>query len=313
MQHNKNNPLVSIIVITYNSAKFVLETLESAKSQTYKNIELIISDDGSTDNTVELCREWLQRNKERFVRTQLINVEQNTGIPANCNRGLKAAQGEWVKFIAGDDVLMDTCIESNIVNINKNSDIEIQFSRLIPFKIIDSKIETYNDKFLDNNLKKYLLSNEMQYEALLENNFVSAPTSFINRELIKKIGGFDESIKGIEDYPFWLKASKIGIKFHFFECETVKYRRHENNSSIPSKMLLLERKVFFKYIFFELFQRNPVKVYNKFIYYLFIPLIIKSKYFKLFYILSPMIMKSLIKQLYLKRHNRNNENCINNV
>ena len=60
-----NNPLVSIIVITYNSAKFVLETLESAKAQTYQNIELIISDDGSTDNTVQICREWLKNNEEQ--------------------------------------------------------------------------------------------------------------------------------------------------------------------------------------------------------------------------------------------------------
>jgi len=84
----KNNPLVSIIVITYNSAKFVLETLESAKAQTYQNIELIISDDGSTDNTVQICREWLKNNKESFVNTELITVEKNTGIPANCNRGV---------------------------------------------------------------------------------------------------------------------------------------------------------------------------------------------------------------------------------
>ena len=62
----EGNPLVSIIVITYNSSKYVLETLESAKAQTYQNIELIVTDDCSNDNTVEICRKWIEENKERF-------------------------------------------------------------------------------------------------------------------------------------------------------------------------------------------------------------------------------------------------------
>src|SRR5690606_22852216 len=96
------NPLVSIIVITYNSSKYVLETLESARAQTYQNIELIISDDGSKDATVQICRDWLKENSDRFVHSQLLTVEHNTGIPANCNRGVKASKGEWIKLIAGD-------------------------------------------------------------------------------------------------------------------------------------------------------------------------------------------------------------------
>ena len=70
--------MVSIIVITYNSAKYVLETLESARAQTYQNIELIISDDGSQDNTVEMCKDWLSENNKCFVSTELLTVEKNT-------------------------------------------------------------------------------------------------------------------------------------------------------------------------------------------------------------------------------------------
>ena len=107
-------PLVSVIVITYNSSNYVLETLESAKAQTYKNIELIISDDGSTDTTVGICKNWINQNKERFVAVKCITTGNNTGIAPNCNRGLKEAKGEWLKFIAGDDILMDSCIERNM-------------------------------------------------------------------------------------------------------------------------------------------------------------------------------------------------------
>ena len=92
-------PLVSVVVITYNSAQYVLETLNSIKEQSYSNIELIISDDCSKDKTVEICRDWLAKNKEKFVRTELITVEKNTGTSANINRGIKASKGKWIKSI----------------------------------------------------------------------------------------------------------------------------------------------------------------------------------------------------------------------
>ena len=128
---NPEAPLVSIIVITYNSAKYVVETLESAKAQTYRDIELIISDDCSSDDTVEICKNWMTDNLERFVRTELITFDHNTGISSNCNRGLTAAKGEWVKFIAGDDVLLDKCIGLNINYVKKHSEIEVLHSDVI--------------------------------------------------------------------------------------------------------------------------------------------------------------------------------------
>ncbi|MDP5081486.1 MAG: glycosyltransferase family 2 protein [Winogradskyella sp.] len=109
---NNLNPLVSIIILTYNSSKYVLETLESAKAQSYRNIELIVSDDCSTDNTVEICEIWIEANKDCFIKSEIICTETNTGIPANCNRALNNAKGEWIKYIAGDDILEKECITS---------------------------------------------------------------------------------------------------------------------------------------------------------------------------------------------------------
>ena len=83
---NTLQPLVSIVIITYKSSAYVLETLESAKAQTYRNIELIVTDDCSPDNTVEICKDWIENNKDCFVRTELITVPENTGISLNCNR-----------------------------------------------------------------------------------------------------------------------------------------------------------------------------------------------------------------------------------
>ncbi len=73
-------PLISVPVVTYNSSKTVLETLDSIYNQTYENLELIVSDDCSTDNTVDICQEWINAHKERFVRTELLVDEKNTGV-----------------------------------------------------------------------------------------------------------------------------------------------------------------------------------------------------------------------------------------
>ena len=76
-------PTVTVSVITYNSAKYVAETLESIKNQSYPNLILQISDDCSTDNTIDICKSWINKNKDRFVKTKIIVSEYNTGVNGN--------------------------------------------------------------------------------------------------------------------------------------------------------------------------------------------------------------------------------------
>ena len=80
MPNTAKNPLVSVVVMTYNSSKYVLETLDSIYNQTYLNIELIITDDCSTDKTFELCNKWLLQHQNRFIRIEFITNDINTGI-----------------------------------------------------------------------------------------------------------------------------------------------------------------------------------------------------------------------------------------
>ncbi|NDY74098.1 glycosyl transferase [Desulfobacter hydrogenophilus] len=220
------NPLVSIIVITYNSAKYVLETLESAKIQPYKNIELIISDDGSKDDTVPICRKWLKKNQERFVKTRLITVEENTGIPANCNRGVKASQGEWVKLIAGDDALKKNCILTNMQFANSNKSVNV----------IHSNVEYYKDNFKNNSrtgvsdcgdafvFSKKCSSQEQYHFLLNRTGGLLAPTLFLNRKTLYFVKCFDERLRLLEDVPLFLRLTKEGNKIHFLNETTIKYR-----------------------------------------------------------------------------------------
>ncbi len=97
--------LISVVVICYNAETTITETLESVKRQTYPNIELVISDDCSKDSTVDITKEWIERNKERFSNTRLLNSKKNKGVVANCNRGIGAAKGIYIQCVAGDDRL----------------------------------------------------------------------------------------------------------------------------------------------------------------------------------------------------------------
>lgn len=250
-----HTPLVSIIVITYNSAKYVLETLESAKNQTYQNIELIISDDCSQDNTIDICRKWLTENKYRFVNSRLITVEQNTGIPANCNRGVKASNGEWIKLIAGDDYLSPDSIKIFVEYCEDRKDIKIVAGKMLS---VNNNKEILLINPIDKDLIFFSYDAKKQYKRLLKRSFNFAPAAFIKRQLIEDVGFFDENYKYFEDLPMWLKICGGGIKIHYLDQAVVNYRIGENsminnrktfyNLSFMSSYYDFKRKYIFKII-----------------------------------------------------------------
>lgn len=226
-----NQPLVSVPVITYNSAKYVLDTLESIKAQTYQNIELIISDDCSTDNTVELCQKWVEENKKRFIRTQIITVDKNTGVSANLNRAENICQGDWLKAIAGDDVLLHTCIEEFVKYINLHPNTIQVFCRMEGFGYPQEEVDEYMKRCFDYSF--FDLSAAEQYHRLVfRGNCVPAPAGFcsLKRQSFNVLAS-DERIPMIEDYPKWMNITKSGIQLHLIDKTLVRYRLSENSIS----------------------------------------------------------------------------------
>jgi len=122
--------LITVVVVAYNSSSFIIEALDSVYNQTWRKIELIVTDDCSNDNTVELCHSWMDIHKSRFVRIKMVTSEKNTGVSGNANRGLYSANGEWIKFIGADDALKPTCIEDNIRWISEHPEIKVLLSRV---------------------------------------------------------------------------------------------------------------------------------------------------------------------------------------
>jgi len=232
--------LISIIISAFNSSLFIEETLNSIKIQTWKKLELIITDDCSTDDTTVVCQNWLKENRERFINATLLKSNINTGVSANANRGLKIAKGDWIKFLGADDTLKPACIEENMSWIASHPEIKVLFSKIEVYK------ETFEPQNLINtipgdpyNPESILASNrsaESQYKMLLINDRVHfSPSVFLHRETIVSLGGFDERFKLLEDYPMWLNLTKKGFKLFFFDKITVNYRRHSkaiNNTGL---------------------------------------------------------------------------------
>ena len=231
----KLTPLVSICVVTYNSEKYVIETLESIKGQTYRNIELIISDDCSSDDTVPLCKEWIEDNKEQFVNVTLIASPVNTGIPANCNRGFFKAKGEWVKSIAGDDLLLPTCIEDNVRYVQEYPEVKFLFSKREEFGNDAEEIKVVQESRASRQYFYDLPVEKQFWDLIIKECCIGACTQFIDRFTFNLLGGFDESIPLYEDYPMWVKATREGYKMYFMDKYTVRYRIHSGGISFGNK------------------------------------------------------------------------------
>lgn len=219
------SPLVSICVVTYNSARYVLETLESAKVQMYDNIELVISDDCSSDDTIDICKKWIDKNYTRFKRVKLITSDINTGISANCNRAFRASIGEWIKLIAGDDILLKNCVYENVIFVQKNNIADIVISKNISFNEVKEWCSKYSGK------EYFSLKWRDRFLKIIQENFISAPTSFIRKSCYLELGGFEETIPYIEDWPFWVKAIFEKKEIKFLDKYTVKYRLSDTSIS----------------------------------------------------------------------------------
>lgn len=256
---NSSRPIVSVFVVTYNAENTVLDTLESIKAQTYEDIELIISDDCSGDNTVEVCREWVDKNQGRFVNSQIVLSKYNTGISANCNRAEAVCHGEWIKGIAGDDMLLPNCLEDCISYAQEHTNVLALFGRVHVFGGSDAA-----NRAMEKNFDYCLLSwarNKMFHHFVFEGNGLPAPGFFFHRTLLDDYHIHnDENVPMIDDWPKWINMLRAGIEFHYLDKYIVKYRVSSGISTGKRSSLKYfesERLMRFYYLYPEWQKVNP--------------------------------------------------------
>lgn len=220
----ENKVLVTIGVLAYNSTNTILETLDSIANQTYKNIELIICDDGSKDTTLEVVNAWLASNENLFVRTEVVTVELNSGTAANCNRLLKHAKGKWLKMIAADDILLPNCVDAFVDYVSRTLDVKVVYSNYSSFvKSVDGKIQVIGPKLNEEINRTFDTDAQTQLYIYIERGFNISPAVFIELEFAKSIG-FVEKYRVFEDTPFYVRILKSGTKIYHLDEDTVLYR-----------------------------------------------------------------------------------------
>lgn len=217
-------PLVSIIIVTYNSSEYVLDTLDSAISQTYSNIEIIVADDCSTDNTVNICCEWITSHQDMGRDLKIVTSEKNTGVSGNANRGFAASRGEWIKFIAGDDILAPSAIEAYIDFIQRHQEVRHLRACAVHFSGSFSEADLKKHDRISTFMYRDDVTAKDQYKIITKTFFGSGPTYFIHAGTFRSIGCFDERFQMQEDYPLFIKMIGHGYKMEYLDHITV-YKR----------------------------------------------------------------------------------------
>ena len=202
-------PLVTVIAACYNQERYVLESLESIKDQTYPNTEFIIWDDCSHDNSVNLIESWIKKNN---IDCRFIKHTQNKGICKSLNEALSYAKGKYLQLIALDDIILPDKITKQVALFESlGDDFGVVFSDTY---IIDENgtltDETFHSKYIP-----YFkpVENYNYFESMLQGNIIHALASIFRIEVLKELGGYDESLF-VEDWDMHIRLS-LKIKIYF--------------------------------------------------------------------------------------------------
>lgn len=220
----KTIPKVSVVLVSYNGEKYINQQIQSILKQTYQDIELLVCDDASTDNTQQIVRSLTKKDK----RIILYANKKNVGTGKNVELGLQKSRGEYIAISDQDDYWINNKLKQQVEFLEKNKEISLVYHDSI---ICDQDLKRLYPSF--RNLQKGKLTNihNVQVEndsllALLRENHISGHTIMIRRNLLKNIIPIPRNI-----FPDWWVAlvaatfSKIG----FIEKPLSKYRQHSNN------------------------------------------------------------------------------------
>lgn len=284
----KKNRLISIIIPTYNRAHLISETLDSILSQTYKNWECIIVDDGSMDNTVQILEEYKKKdNRFQFYKRPLNKLKG----PNSCrNFGFKKSKGYYIKWFDSDDILLPFAINEQYDLFNDSIDLVI--SKLQYKNFQNNKILNENNILSKRLIEEYITGDISFY--------VSGP--LWRRSFLENKNLFDENIRNLDDWDFNLRMLYQNPNIIFHEKVVINYRIHENSLSHEVDKLNITE------IFSEFEAREKhIKLLksNKIVNYKILDLFIKKRY-KYFFRLAMLqnnrkknyfFLKTLEKQL----------------
>jgi len=240
-------PLVSVVVPVYNAEKYIEKTLAGIFAQSFTDYEVIVVDDGSTDQTPVLLDAF--KDKIIYIR------QENSGGPASPrNKGILAAKGDYIALFDSDDLMFEKKLENDVQVLENNPDICLVFSN---FTLLEGESPSLYSWFEKDNVKQVINSiSKIQlgattyrflrpiYDEILQNNFIGTSTVVVRKTDIIEAGLFDESLVGIEDRDMWLRLSKAG-KIFVFNTEVLSYYRYIEGSISRQTRNLVSRLDFY--------------------------------------------------------------------
>jgi glycosyltransferase involved in cell wall biosynthesis len=222
-----NKKLVSVCLPSYNSSGFIEETLNSLINQTYDNIEIIIGDNASSDNTCDIINEF--QKKDSRIKYYINDI--NLGYSSNCNKLISLAKGEYVAIFHSDDIYDLKIIEKQVESLDTNIDLLGVFTMY-------NKISE-NGEFLENTKYPIISSEQLirvslsrYIDIILEQggSCFCCPTSMIRKDVYDKLNGYDEGLEYIEDQDMWARIL-INGEMGIINEKLLKYRIHNKQVS----------------------------------------------------------------------------------
>jgi alpha-1,3-rhamnosyltransferase len=214
-----NNPLVTVLMPTYGHEKYLLEALQSILSQSYKNIQLIITNDGSPDESDKTIHSIMSSLEERFINFKYI-YRPNKGLLPTLKEMEPLIEGKYITVFYSDDIYTEDRIKKQVESLEVNPEFALCYGKMIGINERSDRVKEYKTKYCKSGFV---------FEDLMKRNFIPAPTVMMRTEVFQEVGGFDLNF-AYDDYPLWLKiAYKHQVLFvdEFF----ILYRTHEENLS----------------------------------------------------------------------------------
>jgi len=224
-------PLISIIIPTYNGVKYVKKAVKSVWSQTYQNIEIVIIDDGSIDETSEIISEFSKKDSRIVILTN----EINRGFVKSLNKGAKRAQGKYIARIDDDDFWCNSKkLEKQVEFLETRPDYVLTGGGMIKIDEKNREIARYLFPEKDKDIRK----------SILIDNLFAHSAVLLKKDAWEKVGGYDEQFGFFADMDLWLKLGKLG-KFHNFQEYFVYYLDKELGNKYSMRNRDIRKRVGF--------------------------------------------------------------------
>jgi|GEM_PF-5744195 len=224
-------PRVSIIIPAYNYGRYLLRALESVREQSYKNIEICLTNDGSTDDTDRVIRRFIEENPDipfAYIK------QENQGLSAARNAAIARSRGEYLCFLDADDILKPECVETLLDYSEKYPTAEIisggcEALEFDPHGLLISQEVFSNQKI------EFLLPRDA-FEKLFYQNLLGMISVLVAKKVFDQTGGFDQNLRSCEDLDFWLKASRHAPILLVPEVLGIVYKYPEGLSRVPHRL-----------------------------------------------------------------------------